>query len=84
MKNYIDVKVTVWNRLHFAEEANMQGIADLIKEDGLDEVIDDKVGFLESETLFDTEERIEPKDNEGQATIVVYQDSNEIWTNEIK
>lgn len=56
MKNYIDVKVTVWNRLHFSGQSNMQGIADLIKEDGLDEIIDDKLGFIESETLYDTEE----------------------------
>jgi hypothetical protein len=84
MKNYIDVKVTVWNRLHFSEESNMQGISDLIKEEGLDEVIDDKLGFLESETLFDTEERMTPAENGNQATIEVYADSKEIWTNEIK
>ena len=84
MKNFIDVKVTVWNRLHFAEEANMQGIADLVKEIGLDDVIDDKLGFLESETLFDTEERISPSDNYNQATIEIYEDGKEIWTNELK
>lgn len=84
MKNYIDVKVTVWNRLHFSEESNMQGIVDLIKEDGLDEVIDDKLGFIESETLFDTEERITPADNGNQSTIEVYADGTEIWTNETK
>jgi hypothetical protein len=60
MKNYIDIKVTVWNRLHFADESNMAGIADLIKEEGLDEVIDDKLGFLQSETLYDTEEKLKP------------------------
>lgn len=52
MKNYIDVKITVWNRLHFPDQSNMKGIADLIKEDGLNEVIDDKLCFPESETLF--------------------------------
>lgn len=84
MKNYIDVKVTVWNRLHFSEQSNMQGIADLIKEDGLEEVIDDNLGFIESETLYDTEEKLTPADNDNQATIEVYADDTEIWTNEIK
>lgn len=83
MKNYIDVKITVWQRLHFAEEAYMKGIADIIKEDGLDEVIDEKVGFLESETLFDTEEKLKPADNDGEATIEVYEGGNEIWNNKI-
>ncbi|MBN8878030.1 MAG: hypothetical protein J0I32_10825 [Sphingobacteriales bacterium] len=84
MKNYIDVKVTVWNRLHFSDQSNMRGIADLIKEDGLDEVIDDKIGFLESEILYDTEEKLIPADNGNQATIEVYADGTEIWTNEIR
>ncbi len=84
MKNYIDVKVTVWNRLHFSEQSDMQGIADLIKEDGQDEVIDDKLGFIESETLYDTEEKLTLAENGNQATIEVYADSKEIWTNHIK
>ena len=84
MKNYVDVKVTVWNRLHFAEEANMPGLVDLINEKGLDEVIDDKLGFLESETLFDTEEKISPTENDNQATIEVFEDAKEIRNNEIK
>lgn len=81
MKNYIDVKMTVWQRLHFAEEANMKGIADIIKEDGLDEVIDEKIGFVHSETLFDTETRLEPSNNDNEATIEVYEDGSEIWNN---
>lgn len=62
----------------------MKGLVDLIKENRLDEVIDDKLGFLESETLYDTEEKLTPADNGNQATIEVYADSKEIWTNEIK
>lgn len=84
MKNYIDVKMTVWKRLHFADESYMKGIIEIIKEDGLDEVIDEKIGFIERETLFDTEERIEPSDNDNQATIEVHENGSQIWTNEIK
>lgn len=84
MKKYIDVKMTVWQRFHFAEEAYMKGIADIIKEDGLDEVIDEKIGFQYSETLFDTEERMEPLDNDNSATVKVFEDGKEVWNNEIK
>lgn len=81
MNNYIDVKVTVWNRLHFAEESNMAGLADIIRENGLDDVIDDKLGFLESETLYDTEEKLSPEQNEQQPTIEVYANKEIIWEN---
>jgi hypothetical protein len=84
MKNYIDIKVTVWNRLHFIEQSNMKSIADLIQQEGLYEVIDEKLGFAESETLYDTEEKLEPGDNDGQPTIEVYEDGKEVWNNEIK
>jgi len=84
MKNYIDIKITIWNRLHFADESNMAGIAKLIKEESLEEVIDDKLGFLESETLYDSEERVTPSGNDGQATIEVYENGKEVWNNELK
>ena len=84
MNNYIDVKVTVWNRLHFADEANMKGIAELIKEDGLEQVIDEKLGFVESESLYDTEEKLTPSDNGNEATIEVYENGKEVWNNETK
>ena len=83
MKNYVDIKITVWQRLHFAEEAYMKGIADIIKEDGLDEVIDEKIGFVQSETLFDTKARLEPSNNDNEATIEVYEDGKEIWNNKV-
>lgn len=84
MKNYIKVKVTVWHKLHYAEQANMPGLADIIKDNGLDDVIDDKLGFLQSEILFDTETTLQPTNNDSRATIEVYADGKKIWTNEIK
>lgn len=81
MNNYIDVKVTVWNRLHFTDESNMTGLADIIMENGLDEVIDDKLGFLESETLYDTEEKLSPEQNDQQPTIEVYANKEIVWDN---
>ncbi len=81
MKNYIDVKMTGWHRFYFTEEANMKGLVDLIQENGLDEVIDDQLGFVASESLIDTEERMNPADNDGEATIEVYDGNTEIWNN---
>ena len=84
MKNYIKVKVTVWHKLHYAEQANMPGLVDIIKDNGLGDVIDDKLGFLQSEILFDTETTLQPADNDRDATIEVYADGKKIWTNETK
>ena len=81
MNNYIDVKVTVWNRLHFADKSNMAGLADIIMENGLDDAIDDKLGFLESETLYDTEEKLNPEQNDQQPTIEVYANKEMVWDN---
>lgn len=84
MKNYIDVKVTVWKRYYFDEASYMHGIVDLIKEDGLDEVLDEQLGLLESENLSDTEKRLNAAENDMQATIEVYEDDKKIWSNQIK
>lgn len=83
MKNYIDAKVTVWYRLHFNEYANMKGLPDLIQANGLDDVIDEQLGFVDSEILHETQERITPADNDSQPTIEVYADGKEVWNNKI-
>lgn len=84
MNNYLDTKVTVWNRLHFADESNVAGIADPVKEEGLEDVIEDKLGFLQSETLYDTEETLELSCHDGQASIEVYENGKETWNNATK
>lgn len=81
MNNYIDVKVTVWNRLHFADESYMRGIVDIIKEGGLEDAIDDKLGFVASETIYDSEEKLTPEKNDQQSTIEVYANKEKIWDN---
>ncbi len=81
MNNYIDVKVTVWNRLHFADESKMESIAELIRQDGIEEVMDEQLGFLESETLYDTEEQLSPDTNGQESTVEVYGNKGMIWEN---
>jgi hypothetical protein len=81
MKNYIDVKVTVWNRFYFNEQTDMKKIADLVQENGMDEVINDELGFNSSEILFDTMEDMTPEENDGNSTIEIYAGDNPTWNN---
>ena len=45
-----------------------------------------RIGFVEQEILYDTEEEMTPKENEGYPTIEVYVEGkfvdNLIWSNE--
>jgi hypothetical protein len=43
--------------------------------------MDEKLGFIESETLYDTEQRLAPTENSGEATIEVYENGKKIWAN---
>ena len=79
--NYVEVKVTVWNRLIFSDETNMVELARLIEQDGLEKVIDNDKGFIESETLFEMEEFILPENNEGLSTIEVFEHGELKWQN---
>ena len=80
--NYIDYKITIWKRLHFSDDANMNNIVDTLKEtNDLDNVIDDDLGFKESEILYDTENEIAVKDNDYNTTVEVYSNHSLIWEN---
>lgn len=81
MKNYVDVKTTIWQRYHFNSETDMQKLAAIVEESGMDEIISDEHGFMESETLFDTEEELTPEDNGGCSTIEVCVNDTSIWNN---
>ena len=81
MKNYIDVKVTVWNRIHFTDDTDMSKLLNDIEQGGMEEVTAEARGFVENETLYDTEERLMPEDNGKASTIEVYQDEKLIWEN---
>ncbi|MES2328145.1 MAG: hypothetical protein V4539_00995 [Bacteroidota bacterium] len=83
MKKFIDVKVTLWNRYYFNEGADINKLTELVRENGIDEVIDDELGFNCSEILFDTMEEMTPDENGGNSTIEIYVDDNSVWNNEI-
>jgi len=84
LNNYIDVKVIVWKRLYFDDKAYMKGLAAIIEENGIDEVIDDKLGFIEPEMRFDTEHNLTPAENKDAATIEVYAGKKLVWDNKVK
>ena len=83
---YVDIKYTIWQRVHFHKETNMNEIIELIKTGNEDSIFDEELGFMENEVLYDTEEQLSLEDNEGNATIEVYQGNDNgnqelIWDN---
>ena len=84
---YIDYKVTVWKRVHFNENTNPKKVIQVLEEDGLGDVFDEELGFVEQETLYETVEDMTPEENGGCSTIEVYEEDNDfinnlIWSNE--
>jgi hypothetical protein len=84
MGNYVDVKVTVWNRLHFADDTSMEKILSILQKEGIDGITDEELGFKEYATLFESEEKISPEQNEGSATIELYENDTLKWDNSIR
>lgn len=82
---HIDVKVTIWQRLHFSDHIDMEKIAQMIKAgDSVNDVCEDDLGFRTMEWLDNTETIIPVAENDGVSTIEVYKDneaSKPIWQN---
>lgn len=80
-KNYIDVKYTIWQRLHYNDEADMKKLAKIIEKTGsVNDIVEEEFGFIENEVLYDTEEFITPEENKA-STIEVYKDDKIIYEN---
>lgn len=79
--NYIDIKVTVWNRLKFSDDADMLQLAKRVEQDGIEAIIDEALGFEVSEILFETEECINTGENGGCSTIEVFENDKLKWQN---
>jgi hypothetical protein len=82
--NYVDTKCTIWTRAYFTDDTDMDKIIQQIKEGTTNSIYDENKGFIECETLYDTELHIAPKDNYGDATVEVYRGEEVIWENSIK
>lgn len=81
---YCDIKYTIWQRVHFKEDTDMDKIIELAKEN-IEQIFDEELGFEENETLFDTASTLSPEQNEGDSTIELFDlsrnENNSIWKN---
>lgn len=89
MSKYIDTKVTVWGRIHLKDDADMNKLIETLKKNNsINSICDESLGFSEYEILYDTEEEITPEENNGDPTIEVFDDAissvEPLWTNKIK
>lgn len=78
--NFIDVKVTVWHRMHFTDESDMNAALTVLKENGIG-AITSKHGFDETEILYESQCDLAVENNNGYATIEVFQSEKLIWDN---
>ena len=82
---YVDYKITTWKRVHFEDHADSERIIEIIKEEGINAILDEDLGFTEQETLLEVDEEMTLEENNGFSTIEVYAQgefiNNLIWSN---
>jgi hypothetical protein len=83
---YVDVKVTVWQRIQLNEKdgVSVEEVIELLKNEGVSELWDDeKERFSpELENILETEEYMNIEDNDECPTIELYNDDNKfLWAN---
>ena len=83
---YVDYKITTWRRIHFEDNVDSEKIIEIIKEEGINEILCKDLGFTEQESLFELDEEMTLEENNGLPTIEVYVEGkfvdNLIWNNE--
>lgn len=79
--NYVDFKVTVWKRAKFKDNADIEMLKNLLKENELFELFEEKFGFLEVEQLSESIEPLSIKQNCGKPTIELYKDDVKVYDN---
>ena len=63
MSKYIDVKVTIWGRLHFKDDTDLNKLIELLKQGNTtNDLCDEELGFSDYEILYDTEEELSLKE----------------------
>lgn len=81
----IDEKFTIWarNKLKIeaeTEEEAVQKAVEMVKNGDLDYGFDDDV-LDEYEMMYEISERLDPKENNGEATIEIWSDDEVKWDN---
>ena len=89
MENYLDYKATIWVRIPIDKEENISKIIESLENihsnpDYLDEVLfnDEESIHMTSDYLYNTQEYLPIEDNQGNATIEIFKDNKQIWSNE--
>lgn len=82
MSKYIDIKVTIWGRLHFKDDTDLNKLIELLKQGNTtNDLCDEELGFSNYEMLYDTEEELSLEENNGNPTIEVFDEGTLLWTN---
>lgn len=81
----IDEKLTIWARNKLTieaetEEEAVQKAVEMVKNGDLDDGFDNDV-LDEYEMMYDTSERLDPKENNGEATIEIWSNDEVKWDN---
>lgn len=80
-KKYVDFKVTMWCRAHLNEDVDLdQVVEDLKSGKGSEHLFAEDLAY-EWEDLVDTQVSMKVEENNGHATVEVYEDDKEIWNN---
>ena len=89
MENYLDYKATVWVRIPIDKEENIPKIIESLENinsdpDYLDDILfnDEKNTYMTFDYLYDTQDYLSIEDNQGNATIEIFKDNKQIWSNE--
>jgi hypothetical protein len=80
-KKYIDVKYTIWDRIHLDENINLDDVIAVLQEEGVYAVEGNTdLGYIHTETMYDTMDAMSTVDNSGNPVIEVYDDYNLIYS----
>ena len=79
-RNFVDVKVTIWQRYYFTDPTDMKEVAKTIQENAGVQGICDNENFMNMEYLDETE-TVHHVSEDGQSTIEVFENDKTIWEN---
>jgi len=73
---YQDLKSTIWRREYYSIDAESE-------EEAVDKILNGEVEMTDNELLYETEECMDPDENQGNSTIEIYSDATGdlIYTN---
>ena len=89
MENYLDYKATIWVRVPIDKEENIPKIIESLENingdpEYLDDILfnDEENTYMTFDYLYDTQDYLSIEDNQGNATIEIFKDNKQIWSNE--